>query len=223
MTRLGKLNRMSDRRLKFRLERLIIKKIIIKHNQGHHSSFRLTWIYNYRHKFSLEWSQSISNITPNISARSTAETQCIVAQRLEQLYWLFLYPIPSVRWPRWAKQALTHPVPTVPVGHQHADEDEEHEDTLDGQHAGPEQPGLLHPAGGAVLTAQAARPARQTDGHVRVTRTAVPVTPVHRAAICTHSYANPCEDMWLTKQNNLRLDIHHLMSLNDLFPCCVVK
>ena len=81
----------------------------------------------------------------------------------------------------------------MPVGHQHADEDEEHEDSLDGQHGGPEEPGLLHPAGGAVLTALAARPARETDGHVRVTRTAA-VTPVHGAAICIDTHTNPCED-----------------------------
>lgn len=89
---------------------------------------------------------------------------------------------------------LTHPVSTMPVGHQHADEDEEHEDTLDGQHAGPEKPGLLHPAGGAVLTALTARPARETDGHVRVAHTAA-VTPVHRAAFRIYTYINPCEDL----------------------------
>lgn len=88
----------------------------------------------------------------------------------------------------------THPVPTVPVGHQHADEDEEHEDALDGQHAGPQEPGLLHPAGGAVLTAPTARPAGKTDGHVRVAHTTA-VTPVHRATICTSSYTNPWEEL----------------------------
>lgn len=77
------------------------------------------------------------------------------------------------------------------VGRQHADKDEEHEDTLECQHAAPEEPGLLHPAGGGVLTALTAWPAWETDGHVRVTHTTV--TPVHRASICTYSYTNPCE------------------------------
>lgn len=89
------------------------------------------------------------------------------------------------------QKVVTHPVSTMPVGHQHADEDEEHEDTLDGQHAGPEEPGLLHPAGGAVLAALAARPAWETDGYVRITLSAV--TSVHRAAICPDSYTNTCE------------------------------
>ena len=85
----------------------------------------------------------------------------------------------------------------MPVGHQHADEDEEHEDALDGQHAAPEEPGLLHPAGGAVLAALTARPARETDGHVRVTRTAIvaAITAVHRAAICIDAYAETCENL----------------------------
>lgn len=84
----------------------------------------------------------------------------------------------------------------MPVGHQHADEDEEHEDALDGQHGAPEKPGLLHPAGGAVLAALTARPARETDGHVRVAHTAAAViTRVHRAAICIDTYTNPCEDL----------------------------
>lgn len=91
-------------------------------------------------------------------------------------------------------EGRTHPVPTVPVGHQHADKDEEHEDALDGQHAGPQEPGLLHPAGGAVLTAPTARPAGETDGHARVTHTAA-VTPVHGATICTSSYTNPCGEL----------------------------
>lgn len=82
----------------------------------------------------------------------------------------------------------------MPVGHQHADKDEEHEDALDGQHGGPQEPVLLHPAGGAVLTALTARPARETDGHRRVTQTAA-VTPVHRATICIYTYTNPCEDL----------------------------
>lgn len=77
----------------------------------------------------------------------------------------------------------------MPVGHQHADEDEEHEEALDGQDAGPEEPGLLHPAGGAVLAALTARPAWEADGHVRVTRTAA-VTPVRGAAICTAAYTH---------------------------------
>lgn len=85
--------------------------------------------------------------------------------------------------------SLTHPVSTMPVGNQHADKDEEHEDPLDRQHTGPEKPGLLHPAGGAILTALTARPAWETDGHVRVTHTTI--TPVHRASICTSSYTNP--------------------------------
>lgn len=89
----------------------------------------------------------------------------------------------------------------MPVGHQHADEDEEHEDALDGQHAAPEEPGLLHPAGGAVLAALTARPARETDGHVRVTHTTInattiaTITPVHRAAICIDTYAKTCENL----------------------------
>lgn len=69
------------------------------------------------------------------------------------------------------------------VGHQHADEDEQHEEPLDGQNAGPEGPVLLHPAGGAVLAAPASRPTGVTDGHVRITLTAaVPAGP--GAAIC---------------------------------------
>lgn len=82
----------------------------------------------------------------------------------------------------------------MPVGHQHADEDQEHEDPLDRQHASPQEPGLLHPAGAAVLAALAARPAWETDGHVRVARPTT-VAPVLGAAICTHSYTNPCEEL----------------------------
>lgn len=96
--------------------------------------------------------------------------------------------------PNVEPEGLTHPVSTVPVGHQHADKDEKHEDTLDRQHAAPEKPGLLHPAGGAVLTALTARPAWETDGHVRVTHTTA-VTPVHRATICTYSHTNPCGEL----------------------------
>lgn len=83
---------------------------------------------------------------------------------------------------------MTHSASAVLVGHQHADKDEEHEDGLQRQHAGPQQPGLLHPAGGGVPAAPAARPARQTDGHVRVAHASV--APVHGAAICTRSYAH---------------------------------
>lgn len=72
------------------------------------------------------------------------------------------------------------------VGHQHADEDEEHEDALQGQHARPEEPGLLHPAGGGVPTAPTARPARETDGHVGVAHAGV--SAVQGAAICTPAY-----------------------------------
>ena len=78
---------------------------------------------------------------------------------------------------------LTHLVPPVPVGHQHADKDEGHEDPLDGQNTSPEEPVLLHPAGRAVLTALTARPAGETDGHVRVTHNTA-VTAVHGASIC---------------------------------------
>lgn len=77
---------------------------------------------------------------------------------------------------------MTHPVLTVSVGYQHADEDEEHKDPLEGQYSGPERPVLLHPARGAVLAALTTRPAWETDGHVWVTRTAV--TAVHRASVC---------------------------------------
>lgn len=86
---------------------------------------------------------------------------------------------------------MTHSASAVLVGRQHADKDKEHEDTLECQHTAPEEPGLLHPAGGGVLTALTAWPAWETDGHVRVTHTTV--TPVHRASICTYSYTNPSE------------------------------
>lgn len=78
---------------------------------------------------------------------------------------------------------MTHPVATMPVGHQHADENEEHEDPLDGEHTRPKKPVLLHPAWGTVLAALTARPAGETDGHVRVTHT-IAVTLIHRGSIC---------------------------------------
>lgn len=77
----------------------------------------------------------------------------------------------------------THSVASVPVGHQHAEEDEHHEDTLHHQHTGPQQPGLLHSAGAAVLAAAAARPARKANGHAGVTPCSA-VTPIGSAAIC---------------------------------------
>lgn len=98
---------------------------------------------------------------------------------------------------------MTHSASAVLVGHQHADKDEEHEDSLQGQHAGPQQPGLLHPAGGGVPAAPAARPARQTDGHVRVAHAGA--APVRGAAICARSYAhtNPrARDSHLTQHGN---------------------
>lgn len=115
---------------------------------------------------------------------------CCVSEAAPAFIFIILAPHPQ-RGPA-QHPALTHPVPPVLVGHQHADEDEEHEDPLDGQNAGPQGPVLLDPAGGAVLAAPATRPTGEADGHVRVTRAAA-VAAVHGAAICiehTHTCIN---------------------------------
>ena len=57
----------------------------------------------------------------------------------------------------------------VLVGDEHAEEDEQHEEALHCEHGPPQQPVLLDPAGRAVVTARAARPAGQADGHGGVT------------------------------------------------------
>jgi hypothetical protein len=74
---------------------------------------------------------------------------------------------------------LTHPAASELVGHQHADEHQQHEEALDGQHPGSEEPVLLYPTGGAVLATLAARPTGETDGQGRVTH----ATPLPTAAV----------------------------------------
>ena len=79
------------------------------------------------------------------------------------------------------------------IGSQHAEEHQNHDEALDDHHPDSEEPVLLCQAGGAVLTALTARPARKADRHGWVTDVAATASTIGTIPTCiTHTHTWKC-------------------------------
>lgn len=100
----------------------------------HYNSYIYSAVLQYNHLKTTKLCQSNGTVTRTDAAFNSVQRLV----RFSTICQTFFDAVISHGSRVLSKVCLTHPVTSMPVRCQHADEDQGHEDPLDGQHGGPE-------------------------------------------------------------------------------------